>query len=58
MPRRPWGVAQELDVRGANYVLVASPDCGAGWIVMVHCKVYPWRYSGTMLRRIDQTAYQ
>ena len=27
---------------------VASLDFGAGWIVMVHCKVYPGRYSGTM----------
>jgi hypothetical protein len=58
MPGRPWGVAQELDVRGGNYVPVAPPDCGAGWIAMVHCKVYPGRNSGTMLRRIDQTAYQ
>jgi hypothetical protein len=50
MPRRPWGVAQELDVRGDDYMPVASPDWGTGWIVMVHCKVYPGRYSGTMLR--------
>lgn len=34
--------------RGKNYMPVASLDFGAGRVVMVHCKVYPGRDSGTM----------